>query len=168
MSAGKKAVWYGVRTLYRLIAEGRPKSRDKHYDREATLIEERIVLFQATSFDSAITQALKDARAYCRRTRFTNPYGQRVRMRFLGACDAFEMFDLKPAPGSEVYSSTALVRASVSDSNIVNGRMGTEPSGSKKARYKFMDGGIVEAACALQVQQSRRRLQAGSKNQRRK
>jgi Domain of unknown function (DUF4288) len=117
--------WYGVRTLYRLAAEGEPKSRDEHYDPESTLIEDRIVVFQATSFDNAIAQATKEARLYCKRTRFVNIYGQKVRMRFLDACDAFEMFDRKLGAASEVYSSTALMRAGVSDSVVVKRRLGT-------------------------------------------
>jgi hypothetical protein len=74
-----KQAWYGVRTLYRVTAEGRPKSRDKHFDREATLIEARVVLFRAAGFDDAIAQATKEARAYCRQVKFKNAYGQRFR-----------------------------------------------------------------------------------------
>jgi Domain of unknown function (DUF4288) len=83
VGAKSKKAWYGVRTLYRLAAEGAPKSRGGRYDPESTLIEDRIVVFQATTFDNAVAQAIKEARSYCKRTRFVNIYGQEVRMRFL-------------------------------------------------------------------------------------
>jgi hypothetical protein len=140
--------WYGVRTLYRLAAEGKPKSRDRHFDLESTLIEDRIVIFQAISFDDAMAQAFKEARSYSRQTRFVNMYGQRVRMRFLDASEAFKIFDRKPAAGSEVYSSTEMVRAAVSDSAVVRRRMGPLAPGAMKVRYKFIDGLILRKALA--------------------
>ena len=144
--------WYGVRTLYRVTAEGTPKSRDHHFDPESTLIEDRVVLFQATSFDDAIAQGIKEARAYCSQTRSQNIYGQKRRMRFLDACDAYEIFDMtgrKPAAGSEVYSSTQLVRASISDSAVIRRRMGPKASGAAGARHKFVDGRILRKALAM-------------------
>ncbi len=85
MSNKPKKTWYGVRTLYRITAKGKPKSRDEHYDSDATLVEDRIVLIQAVSFHDAIKQGTKDARSYCRRTKVVNIYGQKVVTRFLGA-----------------------------------------------------------------------------------
>jgi hypothetical protein len=136
-----KKAWYGVRTLYRLAAEGKPKLRDRHFDPESTLIEDRIVIFQAISFDDAIKQATK--RSYARQTRFINMYGQKIRMQFLGVCDAFKIFDRKPAAGSEVYSSTELVRGSVSDLTLIRRRMGPKVSPGDNARNKFVDGRIL-------------------------
>lgn len=137
-----------MRTLYRVVAEGTPKMCDKHFDSESTLIEDRVVLFRAIGFDGAIEQGVKDGRSYCRHTRFVNLYGQKVRMQFLDACDAFEMFAGKPATGSEVYSSTELVRASVSDSAVIRRRMGPKTSGSTEVRYKFIHGRILREALA--------------------
>ena len=135
-------------TLYRLGAKDKPKSRDRHFDSKSTLVEDRVVLFQAIGFDDAIAQGIKEARSYCRRVRFVNIYGQKVRMQFLDACDAFILFDRKLAAGSEVYSRTELVRASVSDSAIIRRRIGLKTSEAKKARYKFMDGRILRKALA--------------------
>jgi len=146
-----KQAWYGVRTLYRVTAEGRPKSRDKHFDREATLIEDRVVLFQAIDFDDALAQGTKEARAYCRQVKFNNAYGQSVRMRFLDARDAYEiseMTDGPPAAGWEVYSSTELVGQTVSDSAVIRRRMGAKASPVVEVRYKFMDGRILRKALA--------------------
>ena len=151
-----KNAWYGVRTLYRVTAEGKPKSRDKRFGPESTLIEDRIVLFQATSFDDAIKQAIKEARSYCRQIRYVNPYGQNVRMRYLDAYDAYEiseMPDRKPGAGSEVYSLTELVRASVSDSTVVKKRMGGQASRGTVARWKFVNARIVRKALALAASQ---------------
>jgi hypothetical protein len=86
-----KKAWYGVRTLYRVSAEGKPKLRDRYFDPESTLIEDRIVLFQAIGFDGAIAQGIKEARSYCRQVRSQNVYGQKRRMRLLDACDAFDL-----------------------------------------------------------------------------
>jgi hypothetical protein len=144
-----KKSWYGVRTLYRITAKGRPKSRDEDYDPDATLIEDRIILFLAIGFDDAIKQGTKDAIAYCRRTRTVNIYGQNVVMRFLGACEAFEMFDPKPVAGAEVFSSTELVRSAVPDRTVVTSKMGPEISENGEARRKFLNGGIWRKALAL-------------------
>jgi hypothetical protein len=58
------------------------------------------------------------------------------------------MFDRKLGVGSEVYSSTALVRAAVSDSAVVKRRMGTQASMNRQVRYKFIDGRILRKALA--------------------
>jgi hypothetical protein len=148
VSAKPGKAWYGVRTLYRVAAEGAPKSRDRHFDPQLTLIEDRIVLFKAIDLDDAIAQGIKEGRSYCRQTKFVNPYGQKVRMRFLDACDAFEIVEGKPAAGFEVYSSTELVRASVSDRAVVNRRMGPKESGATEPRYKFVNAFILRKALA--------------------
>lgn len=152
-----KKTWYGVRTLYRVIAEGEPKTRDKHFDPESTLIEDRVVLFQATSFDNAIKQAIKEARSYCKGIRYVNPYGQKVRMRFLDAHDAYQVSetpDRKPGAGSEVYSLTELVRASASDSVVIKKRLGGQASLGTWRRYKFMSARIIREALALMASDS--------------
>lgn len=73
-------------------------------------------------------------------------------MRFLGACDAsgiFEMSRRKRGAGSEVYSSTELVRRSVSDSAVIRKRMGLETSGPLKDWSKFVEGRILRRALAM-------------------
>ena len=78
--------------------------------------------------------------------KFNNAYGQKVRMRFLNACDAYEiseMTDGPPAAGWEVYSSTELVGQTVSDSTLIRRRMGAKDSPVVEVRYKFMDGLIL-------------------------
>jgi hypothetical protein len=141
-----RKAWYGVRTLYRLAAEGAPKIRDRHFDPESTLIEDRVVLFQATNFDEAIAQGIREGQAYCKQAKFVNPYGQKVRMRFLEACDAFEIFEGRLGAGLEVYSSTELVRASISDQAVIRRRMGPKAAEPHEARYKFVNARIVRKA----------------------
>jgi len=142
----KKVGWYGVRTLLRLVATGKPKRHDKHFDPASTLVEDRVVLFKANSFESAIEQAESEAKQYCRRTLFTNIYGQSVRMRFVGVVDAFSVLDDKPRAGSEVYSSTALVVRSVSDGTLLAQRFGEPEAPGAESRYKFRDGRILGQA----------------------
>lgn len=152
MTAKKKTAWYGVRTLYRICAEGAPKKRDHRYDPKSTLIEDRVVLFHACGLDDAIVQAKKEASAYCRQTNYVNLYGQRVRMRSLGAYDAYEICEMKPGQpgaGSEVFSTTGVVPAAVSDSVIVSRRMGTVTPEAAEARYKFINARILRKAVAL-------------------
>jgi hypothetical protein len=123
--------------------------RDRYFDPDSTLIEDRVVLFQATSFDDAIAQGIREGRSYSRQTKFVNLYGQRVRMRFLHACDAFEIPEGKPGAGCEVYSSTELVRSSVPDSSVIRRRMGPEAAGPPKKRYKFINARILKRARAF-------------------
>jgi hypothetical protein len=123
--------------------------RDRHFDPNSTLIEDRVVLFQATGFDDAIAQGVREGRSYSKQTKFVNLYGQKVRMRFLDACDACEIPDGKPGAGSEVCSSTELVRNSVPDSSVIRRRMGPEASGIPEKRYKFINARILRRALAL-------------------
>ena len=117
-----KVAWYGVKTLFRTAAVGKPTARDDAYDARVTLVEERVVLLKARGFGAAIRAAEGEARRYARR-RHVNPYGQRVVRRYLGACNAFELFE---APGvrAEVFSMTEVVPRRVSDRTVVDRRLG--------------------------------------------
>ncbi len=98
--------WYAVKSLYRTVARGKPMRRDG-YRANAAIIEERVVLFAARSFDEAIRKAEKEAREYAALT-YRNVYGQRVIKKYLDVCDAFHLFE-PPASGREVYSRTEVV-----------------------------------------------------------
>ena len=112
------------------------------------MLEERIVVFRARSFDDAIRKGELEAEAYAkaretraggkRRSENRNPYHQRLSTRFLGALDAFELFE-PPGAGVEVFSSTSLVPKAVSNSALVNARFGQEER-HRGARTKFLDG----------------------------
>ena len=78
---------FAVKTLYRTTATGRPKRRDKHYDPDTALIEERVVLFRASTFDSAIRKAEREARKYAADDSGHNGYGQALATEYLECCD---------------------------------------------------------------------------------
>ena len=54
--------WYGIRSLYRWAAVGRPKNPDESYVKDATLVEERIVLIKARSDEEAMRKAKKEGK----------------------------------------------------------------------------------------------------------
>jgi Domain of unknown function (DUF4288) len=112
------AAWYGVKTLFRTEAVGKPIARDAAYDSTVSLVEERVVLFRARSFGAAIRAAEREARRYARRG-YVNPYGPRVLTRYLGACDAFELFGA-PGERAEVFSMTEVVPKRVPDQAVVD------------------------------------------------
>jgi hypothetical protein len=58
--------WYGVKTLHRTQPIGRPVGRDKLYARAITLVEERVVILEARSFEEAIRRGEAEARKYAR------------------------------------------------------------------------------------------------------
>jgi hypothetical protein len=138
----RKKKWFGVKTLYRTRATGRPDKRDRHYDPDATLIEERIVLMRAADFAQALKDARREALTYARRGH-ENLYGQRVETSFLGVCDAFELFD-PPAAQREVYSRTEIVSRRITNAAVVRQLMG--PNATKREQYtrrKFLNRTIA-------------------------
>lgn len=138
--------WYAVRSLYRLIALGEPKKPDSSYIPGATLVEERIVLIKARSGEEAQLKAKKEGRAYARSIQRTNGYGQKIRGRMLKVLDAYELFS-PPASGSEVYSATEEIDASVPDERICQRPIGLgETSEQQKdfwRRFKFIHVEVI-------------------------
>src|SRR6266404_8331606 len=107
--------WYGVKTIYRSRCSGktsRPKGRTA-----TTVVEERVVIFRARSFAEAIRKAEKEAKEYCN-WEYTNPFGQKVKTKYLGACDAFILFD-PPKSGTEVYSGMNAIDPTISDAKVI-------------------------------------------------
>lgn len=129
--------WFGVKTIYRIEAFGRPQAIDSAYDPDATLIEERIVLFRARSFDEAIRRAEKEATQYAA-SQHRNPYGQTVKMRYLKSCDAFLM-DESPGVSVEVFSATEVVHKQIPDDEILDSKLGKQRgSNDRQQRLKFL------------------------------
>lgn len=137
-----------MKTLFRLVAVGKPKKLDPAFDPASTLVEERVVLFEGDSFEDAIRQAEDEANGYCARTQFVNIYGQSVKLNFLGAVDAYSISEVSPCAGTEVYSSTAIVARSVSNSHLVAKRFGKAEKRAADGRKKFVDGDILNLALA--------------------
>jgi Domain of unknown function (DUF4288) len=84
--------WFGVKTLYRTTTLGIPSVTDSAYDPRGTLVEERVVILRARSHAEAHRKAKAEAMRYAKGEHF-NPYGQRVRTRWLSASESFELFD---------------------------------------------------------------------------
>lgn len=135
--------WYGVKTLYRTTVVGEPVEVDRYYDPEATLVEERVVLFRARNFDEALAKAEAEARRYAQGERW-NRYGQKIRQRYLGAANAYWMFD-SPGQGVEVFSLIEQVPQTVSDLEIRRQRMGRENPRAAWRRARLMQREFVSA-----------------------
>jgi len=86
--------------------------------------------------------AEREASRYASSVRERNVYGQRLRIRFLGALDSFELFE-SPAAGEEVFSTTFLARGDVSDQRLIDRRVivPVKPNEELKRR-KFFPFGI--------------------------
>ena len=131
--------FFGVRTIYKTTALGKPKLVDQNYVALANLIEERVVLFKAKSFGEAIRKAEKEARLYAKPA-CVNRYGQRLVTKYLNCCDAFELSD-QPKPGAEVYSTTEVIQKPGSLQALLDNRFGKASSVSreKSLRAKFLN-----------------------------
>ena len=127
--------WFGVKTLFRTTAVGSPRATDSGFDSDLALVEERIVLFRARTPDAAIARAEAEARRYAKMTH-QNPYGQSVVTQYLGACDAFKLFE-SPAAGIEVFSSTVLVSAAERRRALVDRWFGQSERLPNKRRRNF-------------------------------
>ena len=136
--------WFGVKTLTRWEAIGKPKSIDENFDADATLVEERIVLIKARSFDEAIKKGEKEAENYL--AEYKNFYGQKVKQRYLKVCDAFELFDKPNKNGIEVFSSTEMASKKVKDSVLIENKFGKDESveSFKRKREKFWNAELLD------------------------
>jgi hypothetical protein len=135
--------WYSAKTLYRIKAHGRPREVDAGYKSSNTLVEERLVLFRARSFQEAIRRAEAEADEYVVQFTTVNRYAQRVSARRLRAVEVFEMFD-PPNTKVEVWSQMRVASSSVSDQTLVEHRFGPKDQ-PQLEREQFVDGEIVRA-----------------------
>lgn len=128
--------WFGVKTLTRVEAVGVPEYIDDNFDKDATLLEERIVLIKARSFDEAIKKGEKEAREYL--SVYKNAYGQKVESRYLEYCDAFELFDEPNVSGTELFSSTEIISKDITDRIVIDNKVGRDDGvGPFLKRRKF-------------------------------
>jgi len=135
--------WFGVKTLFRWEAIGKPKSIDDNYD-EATLVEEQIVSIKARNFNEAIKKGEKEAKENL--SEYRNFYGQKVKQRYLEVCDAFELFDEPNENGVEVFSLIETVSHKVEDSVLIENKFGKEQSAESftRKREKFWDAELLD------------------------
>jgi hypothetical protein len=119
--------WYGVRTVFRSVPSGRPQGTDGDFSANVTLVEDRVVIIRARSFKEAIHKGEREAKAYAAASPHRNPYGQLVQQRYLGYCDAYELFD-EPGVSIEVFSTTEVVAKTESDSRVIDRLIGSKDS----------------------------------------
>lgn len=91
---------------------------------DGAIVEERIVLFYAASFDEAIRLGEAEAEAYTRDT-WPNSSGDTVRKRYLGVCNVFAM-KASPAEGVEAYSRLLLRPSTEADDVVIERLLGSE------------------------------------------
>lgn len=103
----KSKTIFGAKTLYLYEVTGASKVKKHKPDTKFIMIEERVVLFEAKDFESAIKKAEKEAKAY--ESTHTNPYKQKVKIKYMNCVDVYEVYD-DLADGCEVYSTTNLVK----------------------------------------------------------
>lgn len=139
-----KEKWYTLKTIYKISSSGKPKRGIKNYDSDIVLIEERIILLKASNVDKAIEKAEKEAEAYAKSTKFYNPFGQKVITKYLGICDAFELFD-EPVENNEVFSSTRILNKKTSKKEIEEIFLGKQETDQTRAkRIKFCNKEFYE------------------------
>jgi uncharacterized protein DUF4288 len=132
--------WYAVKSLYKKEVVGKPKGKDKYYDNSKNIYEERVVIFNAKSFDSAIRLAKKEAREYVKDSSHLNPYGQKVKTTIINATDCYWLLDPPPRHGSEVYSSTFLMSKSKKINSVIDEKLGVyETKVDVKKRKIFLN-----------------------------
>ena len=111
--------WYSFRGVFKSEIVG-----DMGEIQDVSLVEDRIVLLRAESFDEAIRLGEIEAESYAKDT-WPNAKGKLVKTRYLGACDVFSVKAL-PAEGVEIYSSVLLRRTPESDDVVIERLLGSE------------------------------------------
>jgi hypothetical protein len=133
-----KKSWFAVKSLFRVEAFGEPVAVDDDYDADGTLVEERVVLLRARSLDDALARGKKEADAYADGEHL-NPYGQTVRVRRLDGLEASYLF-LFDGKKPEVWSSTSIIPASITDADVELLRFGPrESENALRLRRKYFD-----------------------------
>jgi len=130
---------FTVKTLYRSTASGKLEKTDKFYREELDLIEERIVTIKARNSDEAISKGEKEAIKYASETEYSNPYGQKVKQKYIGSIDVFEPYE-ELESNIEVFSTTYLSDTSITNSKLTNNTMGKIYKNEKELRTKFFNG----------------------------
>ncbi len=108
-----KQRWFVIKTLYRIATKGRPVNRDEFYQSGIASLEERLVIFTARNYDSAMKKGEAEAKKYAKAFQTTNKYGQMVVAEFTGFVESYEMFE-SPGNGVEIYSRIELVSSRTS------------------------------------------------------
>jgi hypothetical protein len=109
------------------------------------LVQERVVLLRATSLKDALLRGAKEADAYCADSEHLNLYGQTVRMRRVDVLESSHLFIGLDAKRQEVWSSTRVLPASVTDQELELMRFGPNESvPDVRNRKKYLDPAILQ------------------------
>ena len=127
---------FAIKTIYRTTTLGKPKKKDKFYRENLDSIEERIITIKARNFDEAISKGEKEAIKYASETEYINPYGQKVKQKYIGSIDVFEPFEEVKA-NIEIFSTTFLIDSSITNTKLTNNIMGKVYKNEQKLRRKF-------------------------------
>ncbi len=134
--------WFSAKTVYRTTTPGRARRVDAMYIPDHTLVEERVIVLKARSFDEALRRAETEARTYARRLKGRrNRYGQQIITRYLGDIEVFEMFD-PPRSMIEVYSSMYTISGNIPDRTISDNHFG--PRAALIERDQFLEREVSE------------------------
>lgn len=136
--------WFGVKSIYQttvLPAPGRGRRKQQQTSGER-LVEERVILVRARSFDEAIAKAEKEAASYADMPRHRNHDGDLVETKYVGALNVFSIKG-EPGSGQEVYSSMRVVAGDVHDDQLLDLLLGEDTSDDEvvEQRRKYEPAG---------------------------
>lgn len=134
----KAKTFFAAKTLYLYEVTGTSKVKKQKPDTKFIMIEERVVLFEAKDFETAIKKAEKEAKSY--ESTHTNPYKQKVKIKYLNCVDVYEVYD-DLADGCEVYSTTNLLKKNVLKKNLLDIHFGEllNQKAEIQVRTKFLN-----------------------------
>jgi hypothetical protein len=117
-----------------------------------TMVEERVVVVRARDIKEAIVIGERDAREYARLSH-RNPYGQRVRARYMGHIDVYDINE-PLRERTEVWSATEVVSRAIPDRAIIRRQVG-QPQSRRIAASRRNVLNCVFAGLALGVKPTR-------------
>ncbi len=130
--------WFGVRSVYEIRAVGIPKKTDKDFNPDILMFEDRIVIFKAKDFESALKKARIEAERYISQV-YKNIYFQKLIKKRLKRFNAFRIFD-EPGDGKELYSTTRLIKGPLTYKQAENLFFGKDENAKQhRQRKKFLD-----------------------------
>ena len=133
--------------LLRKEAAGPVQGRDRDYDADGVLVEERIVVVRAQNSKAAANRVRKIIAK--EQIRFRNTYGQTVRSRLLKGWRSYELYD-PPTDGAEVFSDTHRFGKATSDAEITRMLIVAELSeAAQRKRKRFIAADLAKGLEAI-------------------
>jgi hypothetical protein len=117
---------FSVKSLYKWKVEGQTLFN----------FEERIVLFKAKNFETAISKAEKEAKKHAKNS-YINIDGKKVTLIGLEFFDAHAIEDEELKDGSELFSSSTTVTSKLSDKQLIAKAIDLDQKIAPKLRDKI-------------------------------